>query len=336
MVSHVEKFTHPIPTRLKILKKKPIPPLLWRLSPPGKANHQPTHNVKTPLPDRTHNQPLVCQKKVTFMENDLNPLLTIVRQRLIRPRVLTTRLAGALASTFDAEDPLANMAPNCLESMEPYEVEILLSPLFTPTDEDREYCEPGLPLTGISAQESTWIIDTLAKEKNGCKLEFGDSRCQPILPEVIIDRFVRLLGLERPVAPLAVSQLGASLSGKDRFRAFSLARRAVWQGKFAKNLLEPWLSATQIKNSFSPDKMQFFSDFVRTYRPGKVAELQEALANLVESYRLDENHPVFNERLAEYQTGSIRSEHCGESVKAHRLAMAHGILADFASSEAGG
>ncbi|MBF0369943.1 MAG: hypothetical protein HQL52_10845 [Magnetococcales bacterium] len=256
-------------------------------------------------------------------------LLNAVRAQLTTPRSMRAKVASTISTTLSVTDPIAGLSEDRLATMEEYEQELLLAPLFTPGMEERVELEPHLPGSGLSLDETNDLVTTLAKEQLSCPLSFGQEEGILALPEVVLERFVRLLNLECQIDPGVAERLNRLVKSEERHRAFAQARRRVWQNKRNIALLTEALTAMEENNAYQTDKLIFLSDFVRGYRPTTLSSLVEQLENLVDSYQKDEEHPVFDEQLAHYQSKAIASRHTGNQIKAFRLAMAHSFLADL-------
>ncbi len=254
-------------------------------------------------------------------------LAEIIRGQLTRDRYLSSRNAGAIATQLNVDDPLLGLKPGVLQHREEYEVDLLVSPLFTPTMEDRAQCEPSLPLEGVSQGEERDLIARLAAEALRCKVFFGESSTVLELPEVAVERHVHLLRLSVAVNPVVKDKLAQLLTGAELSLGMSYARSQIWTQ--IPGLLGVCLDRMMAKHSFTLDKFGFLRDFVRSYHPKDLPGLIQSLNNLVESYHTDNIRPVFNQQLEDYQASAIRSANCDENVQKYRVQMANALLADF-------
>lgn len=264
-----------------------------------------------------------------------NALLEQLRKDLSRPREISDRNAAALMSRLGLERALGAFARERLDGQEEFELEILFSPFFTPCQEDRFAYEAFLPDAGVPRDELTDLPAQLAGEELVCSLEEGGERIEVVLPEVAIERYLRLLHLDRPVETSVADAIRAHVPDENRGAVMSLARVGDWSGEEARGVMREVLAAMDKADSFTLDKMIFLTEFIRTHPPHGLADLAGELDRLLDAYKKDENNPVFNEQLEEFQTGAIRSEHCGDRVKAFRLARAAELLRDFGFDEKG-
>lgn len=254
-------------------------------------------------------------------------LLSIVRAQLKRSRTLPNQLESVLA--LNVEDSLPGEASGPLLRMEEYEQELLLSRFFTPDNEDRAACEPALPVEGLSGAAMAALMETLVAETLSFRVEVGAKAGYCPIPEVVLTRYVRLLGLEVGVDGQVAKLLADFLSGHELALAMSLARRPVWRKMGAEGLLGRCLEVMGKHSLVTASKLDFLTGFVYSYHCVNERELCHGLDALVESYRIEFEHPTYNPRLETRQSESIRSRYSDDAVKQFRVAMAKEILADF-------
>lgn len=263
-----------------------------------------------------------------------NALLDCVRLQLLAPRALSVRVGGAISSLLGVDDPLEGLSLERLSACEPFEVEWLLSSLFTPTHREREACETFLPPEGLASEVVDDLVAILSSDVLFCPISYGHQMQAVPVMGVLIERYVRLLHWDAAIPPLLRPVLADWVEGQDRVTLSSLARRPAWQSLHRAQMLYHALQAMVERDSFRIDKVQFLTDFVASYRPDGQQALLRALANLVEAYHQDSEHPIFNQQLEQYQGENLRSRYCDADVKAFRLAMAYALLTDLSDSPA--
>ncbi|MEO5346882.1 MAG: hypothetical protein H7834_10960 [Magnetococcus sp. YQC-9] len=255
-------------------------------------------------------------------------LHAIVRAQLQRTRTPPTRIDLPL----NVKDSQPGKASGAILKMAEYEQELLLSPLFTPVQSDRAECEAALPAAGLDGAGVAGLVASLAAETLSCPVRVGARTGYCPIPEVVVTRYVRLLGLDGAVDESVAAAIGSALSGSERLLAMSLVRRPVWRTGTVNQLLIRLVPVWAGLGRLSALRLEFLTDFVRTYRCRSEPELIRALCSLLESYRIDPDHPYYqNPALEEKQSESIRSHQCDEVVRLHRVTMAREILEDFKS-----
>ncbi|MEG3638990.1 hypothetical protein [Magnetococcus sp. PR-3] len=254
----------------------------------------------------------------------------VLRDNITRPRMLSAKHAADIGTLEGVDDPLDLLLPERLDNMELWEQEYALSPLFTPTLEDRKHSESGLEPAGVDQAAWLQLIKDLTEEKPLCQVSFGDRVVDMTVPEDAIERHVKLLYPCNQVDAEIKAQLeNLSSDGNDTLEVLALLRMPHWQGQEQVDLLKELLSLFVAKRSYSLDKMRFLDEFVRTHKPAHKEELAQKLTNLEESYRNEQERPIFNQRLEQVQTDNIRSKLCGNEVKSFRLAQTESILKDL-------
>ncbi|MBF0263483.1 MAG: hypothetical protein HQL97_16790 [Magnetococcales bacterium] len=257
-------------------------------------------------------------------------LLAIVRGQLRRTR---TPPSSRIDLPLNAEESAPGQAMGAILKMAEFEQELLLSPLFTPVQSDRAACEAALVPAGLSSAAQAALLAALVAETLSCPVRVGGRTGFAPLPEVVVARYLRLLGLGFPVDEAVASAIDQALVGEARHMAMSLARRPVWSAPLAAELLRRLLPLWARLGTLSEARMTFLTEFVRTYRCRTEPDLIRSLRSLLESYRIDPDHPYYqNPALEEKQAESIRSHQCDETVRLHRISMAREILEDFNKS----
>ncbi len=256
-------------------------------------------------------------------------LFNVVRDLLLVSRTLTAKTATAIIIRLDVDDAVVGLESDSVAGLEEYEAELLLSPLFTPSNDDRALCEGALSPSGITRDVQEELLLQLSQAKIACPVIYGLTTGSLDLPDIIIERYIRLLGLTTQVSEPIVELLEAVVTTDDRNQAFSLARRPVWSSSKNCDVLAVCLEKMQTKNSFSVNKMDFLTGFVRTYRPTTEDLLLTKLNNMVTAYHKDKDHPVYNRNLAKKQEKSLMPLSCNADIRANRIAMAYELLGDF-------
>ncbi|ABK44438.1 hypothetical protein Mmc1_1930 [Magnetococcus marinus MC-1] len=260
---------------------------------------------------------------------DLPQLTATIGLQLQEQRLLGVKMAGQLVAQFDVENPLDALDRATLAQMEEFEQELLLSPLYTPDDSHKLACEPFLPVAGLSPTEERQLVATLVAQGVQGVGAF-EERSGPIdLPEIVIERYVSLLGVGRAIPPAVEDLLVELAQGKALLQGRRVARERVWDRPEALSLLCQCLQQSGEKHSFSDDKMGFLAEFIRTNRPASLDELLQQIINMVESYRLSEEGGSYDGVSGGHDGSGIHSRFTGEMVKAKRLSMAQAVLMDF-------
>ncbi|MEG3638900.1 hypothetical protein [Magnetococcus sp. PR-3] len=259
----------------------------------------------------------------------MEQLKATITQQLQEQRLLGLKMAGHLVAQFNVEHPLDALDHETLAQLEEFELELLLSPLYTPDKEHCFACEPFFPEAGFTDAEQEELVKALLAQGIQGVGSFED-RTGPIdLPEIVLERYVTLLGAGRAIPEKLLTIINRVAQDDALFHARMLGRDRVWERPEALDLVCLCLEKSAEKDSFSSDKMAFLTNFIRTNRPRTLEVLLQQIINMVESYRLSEDGGSFDGVSKKHGSSGIRSQFTGAAVKARRLSMAQAVLSDF-------
>ncbi|MGN7611964.1 hypothetical protein ACQZV8_07745, partial [Magnetococcales bacterium HHB-1] len=217
------------------------------------------------------------------------------------------------------------------EKMEPYELEYLLSPCFTPDLKARQSCQPLLSDQGLSNQAQNDLIEALSQREILCPIIAYPHSTTLRIPEIIIERYVRLLQLTRAAIEAETLRRLISESSDHLNEALTLSRDKVWSTPVAANLLKIWLqqiNTPQKRNHFTIHKLTFLTEFVGSYRPKNKEQIIAMLSSYHASCKT-ETHVYHDEA---HECSDVRAKHLTAEHKDFRLHMSETILADFQES----
>lgn len=208
----------------------------------------------------------------------------LARQALTRPRSATQQVLEHLLAHHDVSSgEVALWLREELSTLESYEIDLLLSPLFTPEFRDRLEFEKVLGEASLEATEVDELASGLARENLNMTLLAEGETVEAPLPEVLIERYVRLLYLDSKLPPECTTTTGAQLSPEVRCHL----RDKVWQFPRNRDLLPALLDAAREVSGELPGHVRFLTNFVRSHRPGSLEECRTFLDNLAQAYEDD-------------------------------------------------
>ena len=242
-------------------------------------------------------------------------------EALTQPRPLTPQVSQYLLAHHDVlAGDVATWLRESVGSLESYELELLLSPLFTPDLEAHAQAEESLGEGALEASEVNDIVGELvATNLHVALLVDGDSVSVSI-PEEIIERYVRLLHLAAPL-PLDSFPRAAHLRPEVRW----YLRDPTWQRRQSRELLPTLLSAAERVDSNFEDYIQFLTEFVRSHRPSNQQDCAQYLASLAQAHEDDlRKHETgarsfFNDELKATYGGTRSVDE--DVVQSHRRAI---------------
>ncbi|MGN7611250.1 hypothetical protein ACQZV8_04100 [Magnetococcales bacterium HHB-1] len=260
----------------------------------------------------------------------IRALETFLRSYFSQTRTLSIRIAGGISTCMEVDDPISVLTEEKLAALEPFEVELMLSSMFTPKEQEGKQLEQVLKGEGISEADYQALESALIESPPVCTVRYGEQKSALAVPEVVMSRTLRLLSLKQNVESDLREQLKRLTADDVHWcNAMAQLRHRDWRRKQWQNMVRLVLDAIEKADSFSLEKFSFFTALIRSRPPQNKEGLCQRLQGIIDSYREDLDHPVFNQQLEDHQATSYRSTLCGEEVKAFRLAQSHALLRDL-------
>lgn len=252
-----------------------------------------------------------------------------VATELERPRVLLKQVVDHLASHYSvSRDALGAFFTEQLAGLEDYEVDLLFSPLFTPTLAEQAAFSELLDRQTLPASEWPALIRKLEARPTVTQFATEDGVTHSIrLREVSIERFVTRLNLD-VVIPDPLGKLLQSLPpAEDRPLLKALARRIVWNKEPRRAVLYRYLLAATSEHFYSRADALLLLRLMESYQPKDAADLlariphwQEVIKN--EMLTAASPKPFFASRVQELHGGGRDQRHQDNSLissKQHEL-----------------
>ncbi len=214
---------------------------------------------------------------------DLERTAVLARETLTGPRALTAQILDFLLAHHEVTgEGVAGWLRDHLADLESYELDLLLSPLFTPDFAMRARFEEVLGDECFDAAEVDGLLEELVRQRLPMILLHEEERIEASLPEVMIERFVRMLHLDAPVPEEAIVEFGP-LSAEVR----CCLRDRVWARQQSRDLLPDLLAAARSMDQSFPDYVFFLTDFMRSHRPARLEDCLTYLDNVADAYEKD-------------------------------------------------
>jgi hypothetical protein len=240
----------------------------------------------------------------------MEPLLQVLVTELERQRAVPRQVAKHLGGTYGiGRDEIGAFLVKQLPALEDYEIDLVLSPLFTPTLRDQAVFADLLGLESVSARQWPELIQQLVARPTRARLvtEDGQTHCVP-LREVTIARFVERLRLDATI-PEPLFRLLVNLPpASDRPVLKAVARRAIWENEPRRQILIRYLTAASGGETYRLEDAVHLLRLAETYEPADVGELLARLPHWAEALRQEiqtatNPKPFFNERVQEMHGG---------------------------------
>jgi hypothetical protein len=234
-------------------------------------------------------------------KNLLIALQPVLKQHLQAPRPMAVQTQQQLANTYQCHDEVSEnkFLRGELETPEPilpYEWDMLLSPSYTPSKEERLRYQLPMGLghcTPFTLQQLIGYVVNSGLE--GCLVRPDGSQIRFKLPETVIETFITRLGLQKPLCRetgyLLMSHEGWSqLNAIDQQLCLLSLRQDIWQKTEQRKTL--------LRESFLPRILQqstsqwavlldTLTSIATTYRPKSLEAFVKQLLSLKDSCEKD-------------------------------------------------
>jgi hypothetical protein len=229
---------------------------------------------------------------------------------LERPRELPGQVVNHLSGVYGIErEAVGTFLVNELPKLEDYEIDLILSPIFTPALLDQAVFADLLGQDSIPASQWPSLIQQLAARPTIAHLLTADSRTHSVpLREVALERYVHRLRLDATIPEPLFNLLTHLPPAADRPLLKAIARRAVWQNEARRSILQRHLTAVAGSDSYRLDDLVELLKLMEIYQPADSADLFARLPHWQQLLRHEINSasipkPFFNERVQELHGG---------------------------------
>ena len=172
-----------------------------------------------------------------------------------------------------------------MSNLEDYEIDLILSPAFTPKLADQAVFAELLGSAPVAREQWPELIKQLEARPVTAKLVTQDGAAHPVkLREVTIERYVHRLRLEAKI-PQSIFGLLEKLPQADRPMLKAIARRNVWENPDAEAILETYLRAVIDQGSYTLADANALLDLLESRKPGSLAQLVEKIPVWLETLR---------------------------------------------------
>jgi hypothetical protein len=237
-------------------------------------------------------------------------LLEPLAAELERPRELSAQVVNHISGTHGLDrNAIGAFLVNELPKLEDYEIDLALSPVFTPTLQDQAVFADLLGQESVPTTEWPGLIQTLIARPTRAQLitEDGQKNSVP-LRDVSIERYVHRLRLEATIPGPLFKLLGHFTPASDRPLLKAVGRRAVWENDARCEILTHYLTAVAGGEAYRLADVVELLKLAETYQPADVASLLAQIPHWLQVLRQEINEsgggkPFFNERVEELHGG---------------------------------
>ena len=239
----------------------------------------------------------------------VSTLLESIARELERPREVSLQVVDHLIGTYGLDrDAIGPFLLKELPALEDYEIDLILSPLFTPTLRDQAIFAELLGRESVPQGEWPDLIRQLIDRPTHAQLVTEDQQTHSVrLREVTIERYVHRLRLDAKIAEPLFKLISHFPSAADRPLLKAIARRAIWQNDLREQILIRYLLNTNPERFDSSDSIALLK-LMETYEPADSSELLKLIPHWQQMLRQEINEgtgtrPFFNERVEELHGG---------------------------------
>lgn len=257
-------------------------------------------------------------------------LLETLAQELERPRKISAQVARHLTATYGiSDDEIGPFLVQTFPTLEIDEIDLILSPLFTPKLADQAVVAGRLGRLSIPPDEQARLVEeAVARPTDANLVNLDDRTYTARLGEVTVERYVYRLRLEATI-PGPVFELIQRFPSPDHAMLQAVARRATWEGDGRAGLLAGYLTSTAALEDWGTAEVRSLLDLVERYKPADIADLVEKIPQWRDGLRGDlgaasGGKPFFSERIERFHGGDhdLRSpEDALIEAKRHELAF---------------
>lgn len=238
------------------------------------------------------------------------PLLDTLAAELERPRTLSTQVIHHLIGTHSiAREEIGTFLENDLSKLEDFEVDLILSPLFTPTLSDQSILAELLGSETIPANQWPSLIQQLAARPTHAQLVTEDGQTHPVsLRDVTIERFVNRVRLDGTISGPILTTIKSRTPVADQPMLKAIARRAIWENAGRGEILNHYLVNSLLHSTYRLDDTIALLKLVETYQPTNEVELHKLIPHWQQILQQEISEasgpkPFFNERVQDLHGG---------------------------------
>lgn len=237
----------------------------------------------------------------------MTALLETTVAGLERPREVTAQVVKHLNDAHGVvREEVGAFLEAELSKLEDYEVDLILSPLFTPILHDQAEVAEVLGKESFAPAKWPDLVRQLVTRPTKAQLCTEDGAMHSIpLREVIVERFVHRLRLDGSIDDQVFDLISKASAANARALLKAIARRAIWAKPGRAEILRRYLQSGS--GAFYVEDASALLKLMETYEPASLAGLLGQIPHWQQVLRQEINDagvkPFFNERVEELHGG---------------------------------
>ena len=236
----------------------------------------------------------------------MSTLVETLARELEKPRELSSRVVNYIGGTYTLEnEAIGSFLVEQLPKLEDYEVDLILSPLFTPKLADQAIVAQLLGAGSVPRDQWPALVQQLAVRPTVGHLVVPGGQTSAVpLREVTIERYVHRLRLDGTISQtlLKLIEQNPDIADQPTFKA--VARRPVWEKPARADILIRCLAGGRCSVA---DTLELL-DLVESYKPEDLPALLAWIPRRQEALREQINvasggKPFFSTNIQELHGG---------------------------------
>jgi hypothetical protein len=266
-------------------------------------------------------------------------LIETLAAELERPRELSARVLNYISGTYEIDGAaIGAFLVEKLREMEDYEIDLILSPVFTPKLTDQAIFAELLGGDTVPRDQWPGLIRELAARPTRAQLVTAEGRPHPVpLKEVTLERYVHRLRLEGTIPEPLLKLIDHISPAADRPIVKAVARRAIWDNGPRADVLANYLTNATGRTLYSLGDTLQLLDMVESYKPADIPGLLAQIPPRQEILRRQINSgsggkPFFSQQVQDMHGGDRdqrRGDDSAQLVKENELAFLERLLQVF-------
>jgi hypothetical protein len=214
-------------------------------------------------------------------------LVEALATELERPRELSSRVLNYIGGNYGVEhDAIGVFLVEELPRLEDYEIDLILSPVFTPKLSDQAVFAELIGRDTVPREEWPALIQQLVARPTRGQLVTLDGKAHSVsLREVTVERYVHRLRLEATVPDSLFKLLEESPSVAERPLLKAVARRAVFDSAGPRGIFERYLTAAADRGSYTLADVLDLLNLMESRKPNNLEDLLTAIPRWEEALR---------------------------------------------------
>jgi hypothetical protein len=241
----------------------------------------------------------------------MSRLLEALAAELERPRELSARVMNYIGGNYSVEhDAVGAFLVVDLPALEDYEIDLILSPAFTPKLADQAVFAELLGSESGPREDWPRLVEQLVARPTLARIVTPDSHAHPVpLREVTVERYMHRLRLEATIPASLLEMINREFPPADRPMLKAIARRAVWETEPRIEILQRYLAGSAELKTYQPADAIGLLDLVEGYKPADFADLAAWIPRRQDSLREQINtasgsKPFFSQQVEAMHGGA--------------------------------